>query len=120
MHNFRELHVWKKSRLFVKDVYELSTNFPVEEKFGLVAQIRRASISISLNISEGSGRSTKSFINFLRNAYSSALKVETILILANDLELISEEVLNQFIEKAHEIQKMIFGLIKKLKSDLKQ
>lgn len=66
MHNYKELQIWNKARALVKQVYLLTGNFPTEEKFGLVAQMRRSAISIPSNIAEGSARSTdKDFANFL-------------------------------------------------------
>ncbi len=110
-HNFKKLEVWKKSRIFVAEIYKISADFPKEEKFGLVSQIRRAVVSISLNISEGSGRGTnKDFNNFLNVAYGSALEVENLLILSFDLGFITEAVLSDLITKVNEIQKMINGL----------
>ena len=117
-HNFRNLTVWQRSRLLVKDIYEISQKFPSEEKFGIVSQLRRAAISISLNIAEGSGRSTdRDFKNFLHNAYGSTLEVETILILCSDLGLISESEQNGLVEKADELQRMLNALIKKLSAN---
>lgn len=114
-HNFKKLEVWKKSRAFVAEVYKISAGYPKEESFGLISQIRRAVVSISLNISEGSGRGTnKDFSNFLNIAYGSALEVENLLYLSFDLGYIREEVMNSFVEKVNEIQKMINGLQDKL------
>jgi four helix bundle protein len=56
MHNFKELLVWQKSRILVKDVYELMASLPNTEKYGIISQIQRAVISIPANIAEGSGR----------------------------------------------------------------
>lgn len=110
-HNFKNLEVWKKSRALVLSIYEVSALFPQDEKFGIIAQIRRAIVSISLNISEGSGRtSNKEFSHFLDIAYSSSLEVETILYLCFDLKYISELKLNDLVIKLNEIQKMINGL----------
>lgn len=111
MHNFKKLTVWEKTRDFVKDIYELSFCFPNEEKYGLTSQIRRAVVSISLNIAEGSGRTNKEFAHFLRIAYSSALEVETLLLLTFDLQFISQKQLKVETEKVDQIQKMIFSLI---------
>ena len=58
MHNFKELIVWQKARSLVKDVYLLTKKYPKEEWFGLTQQIRKAAVSISSNIAEGSGRGT--------------------------------------------------------------
>ncbi len=114
-HNFKNLEVWKKSRAFVADIYVVSAAFPNDEKFGLVSQIRRAAVSVSLNISEGSGRGTnKDFIRFLDIAYGSALEVENLIYLCFDLQLLSEEKSDKLIEKVNEIQRMINGLQDKL------
>lgn len=114
-HNFKNLEVWKKSRKFVADVYTLSARFPSEEKFGVIMQIRRATISISLNISEGSGRGTnKDFSHFLDMAYGSAMEVENLLYLCFDLKFIKEEEQNKLVEQVNEIQRMINGLQDKL------
>ena len=99
----------------VKEIYLISQRFPAEEKFGIVSQLRRAVISISLNIAEGSGRSTdKDFKSFLHNAYASALELETILILCRDLGLITENEQNDLVEKADKMQRMLNVFIKKL------
>lgn len=64
-HNFKELSVWQKSRVLVKEIYLISQDFPSSEKFGLTTQIRRAAISISANIAEGCGRnSDKELVKF--------------------------------------------------------
>lgn len=110
-HNFKNLEVWKKSRAFVAEVYVVSADFPNDEKFGLISQIRRAVVSISLNIAEGSGRGTnKDFVRFLDFAYGSALEVENLIYLCVDLKHLSEEKSIELIDKVNEIQRMINGL----------
>ena len=65
MKGFRNLHVWTKSHQLTLDIYKATQQFPKEELFGLVSQLRRASASIPTNIAEGSGRkSEKEFIQF--------------------------------------------------------
>ena len=59
MHNFKELKIWQKGRALVKEIFLLTQNFPKEEQFILVVQMRRASVSIPANIAEGSGRGSK-------------------------------------------------------------
>jgi len=100
----------------VKDIYHLTEVFPDTERFGLVTQMRRSSVSIPSNIAEESGKSSnKGFIRFLEMARSSAFELETQLILAHDLRFISEEKLSDLQGKLEEIQKMIFGFEKKIK-----
>lgn len=85
-HNFRELYIWKDSMNLVKKVYILTAQLPKDERFGLVSQINRSSISIPSNIAEGSGRTTeKEFVRFLEIAMSSSYELETQLILTNEL-----------------------------------
>ena len=118
MHNFKELIVWKKARVLVKDIYILIADFPNEEKFGLSSQIKRAVVSIASNIAEGAGRgSDKDFIRFLDMANGSAFELETQLYLSFDLQFIDEENLNKFLEQLSEIQKLIYGFKAKLISN---
>ncbi|MBN2273318.1 MAG: four helix bundle protein [Bacteroidales bacterium] len=66
MHNFKELKIWQKSRELVKAAYLCTSKFPNEEKYGLVTQIQRTSVSIPTNVAEGSGKSSdKDFARFL-------------------------------------------------------
>ena len=108
MNNFKKLIVWQRAREFVKDIYQITGKFPKEEMFGLTSQIRRATVSIALNIVEGSGRGTdKDFAHFLDIAFSSALEVEAQIILSFDLEFITNEESELLNLKIQEIQKMI-------------
>ena len=76
----------------VKDVYMRTSNFPKSEMFGLTDQIRRASVSVPANISEGSARkNTKEFKHFLRISFGSLAELETLLILATDLEYLTTQ-----------------------------
>jgi four helix bundle protein len=110
MHNFKELKIWISGRSFVKDTYKITKGFPSEEQFVLTSQMRRAAISIPSNISEGAGRNTdKEFSRFLDIANGSAFELETQLYLSFDLEYISEEVLDSYLEKIQKIQKMIYS-----------
>lgn len=120
MHKFKELIVWQKSRVFVKQIYNLVKNFPDDEKFGLTLQMKRAAISIPSNIAEGAGRGTdKDFIRFLDIANGSAYELETQLYLSYDLEFISEENLNNYLLEITEIEKLIYGFKTKLENNSK-
>lgn len=95
LYSFEKLDVWKLSRKLNKNIYQISEKFPYNEKFGLTSQIRRASVSVSSNIAEGSSR--KSGIEqarFTEFAFGSLLEVLNQLILASDLDFINEQVLN--------------------------
>ncbi len=118
MHNFKNIIAWQKARALVKDVYLLLKKFPKEELYDLVSQIRRAVISIPSNIAEGSGRgSNKEFSRFLDIAIASSYEMETQLILSFDLNYISEGELNLISEKTSEVQKLIYGFQKTLKTE---
>ena len=91
-YGFERLNVWQNSRELAKNVYLLTKTFPQDERFGIVSQMRRAAISISSNIAEGSSRSTaEDQAHFYNIAYSSAIELLNQLILALDLEYIQEE-----------------------------
>jgi four helix bundle protein len=116
MHNFKELIVWQKARKLVKDVYLTISLFPEDEKYGLISQIRRASVSIPANIAEGAGRNTdKDFGRFLDIANGSCFELETLLILAVDLDYLSKSKYDIILKDIEEIQKMIYGLRNKIK-----
>lgn len=91
MHNFKELHIWQRSRTLAKLVYALTSKFPGTEQYGFVSQINRASLSISSNIAEGAGRNNdKDFKRFLDIAIGSAFELESQLIISVDLGFVSE------------------------------
>ncbi|MEL1255852.1 four helix bundle protein [Flavobacterium sp. DGU38] len=107
MHQFKELLIWKKSRLFCSKIYNVTANFPNEEKFGITNQLRRAAVSIPSNIAEGSSRnSNKDFARFLEIAIGSAYEVETQLLISSDLGFINEENIIELINLLEEITKM--------------
>lgn len=119
MHNFRELSVWQRARKLNQVIYKVTKGFPDSESYGLVSQMRRASISIASNIAEGSSRnSNKDFSRFIRIALGSAFELETQLILSADLKLTAENKLDDVIVEINEIQKMLRGLDKRLMSNV--
>ncbi|TDO73656.1 four helix bundle protein [Flavobacterium chryseum] len=107
MHQFKELLIWKKSRLFCSKIYSITSTFPNEEKFGITNQLRRASVSVPSNIAEGSSRnSNKDFARFLEIAIGSAYEVETQLLISSDLGFMNEESTTELINMLEEITKM--------------
>ena len=89
MHNIEELKIWNKAMDLAVQVYELSSKFPSDERFGLMSQVRRCAVSIPSNISEGAGRNTKGeFKQFLGIANGSAYELQTQLIIANKLNFL--------------------------------
>jgi four helix bundle protein len=89
---------------------------PDDEKFGLISQIKKCSISISSNIAEGAGRnSQKEFIHFLSITNGSTTELETQLILASRLNFVENKIIEPLLDKCIEIRKMNFALQKSLK-----
>ena len=106
-HNFREMTIWKEGLEIARRTYRFTAELPDNEKFGLVSQMNRCSISIPSNIAEGSGRtSDKEFIHFLNISLSSTYELETQLPLCGDL--FSADT-NEIISKLQNLQKMIGG-----------
>lgn len=111
---YKDLIVWQKAIELVKEIYQLTTNFPADEKFGLTSQIKRAVISIPSNIAEGWGRkSTQNYIQFLRISRGSLFELETQIMISKELKIISDcEKIDLLIL---EISKMLNALINKLR-----
>lgn len=87
--NYKNLEIWNLSYELVLDIYKASEGFPESEKGNITSQLRRAAVSITLNIAEGSSRKTKkSFLQFYEYAYGSAKEVEVLLMLCRDLNYI--------------------------------
>lgn len=108
MHNFKELEIWKRSRLFSSLIYNITSKFQDEEKFGLTNQLRRASISVTSNIAEGSSRnSNKEFGRFLEIAIRSYYKIETQLLISLDLKFTLSNEIENLLSELDEIIKMI-------------
>ena len=118
MHNYRELKIWQRSMDFVERIYEVSSKFPKEEKYGLTAQIRSCVVSIPSNISEGAGRGTnKQFKRFLEFSMGSINEVQTQIELAYRVRYLSQEIYEPLIDEALQIYKMVLGFYNSLKDD---
>ncbi|MDP3003319.1 MAG: four helix bundle protein [Bacteroidales bacterium] len=117
MKDFRTLKVWEKSHQFTLQIYSLSRNFPKDELFGLVSQIRRASSSIAINIAEGCGRGSDSdFARFLQMSMGSASETEYLILLCADLDYFSQDVKDKLLLDIQEIKKMLSTLIIKIRN----
>lgn len=111
--SFEKLIVWQKARALSVKIYNTTKQFPSEEKFGLISQMRRCSISISSNIAEGTGRhSFKDKARFTEIAYSSSLELLNQLILSSDLEFIAKEKYLDIRKDIKEVNAMLDGLYK--------
>ena len=112
-YSFEKLEVWKESIQLVKMIYALTNPFPKEEKFGLVNQLRRAVVSISSNLAEGTSRTTsKDKAHFTTMSFSSAMEVLNQLIISKELQFISEEDYLEVRKKISKITNMLNSLRK--------
>ena len=115
--SYRDLNVWQNSMNLVEDVYKMTANFPKEEKYGLISQIRRCSVSIPSNISEGFMRkSTKEYIQFIYISLGSLGELDTQMEIAVRLKFMEEQ--KDFNEKLLLIRKQLFSMVKSLKTRL--
>ena len=113
--SFRDLEVWQISMQLAEDVYSLVRRLPVEERFALSAQIRKAAVSIPSNIAEGSGYGTnRRYVHHLRIANGSEAELQTQLELAERLGFAAPEEISPLIERASRVGRMINRLIRSL------
>jgi len=110
---FEQLDVYQVARLYVKNVYVLSDKFPQKEDFALTSQIRRAAVSITSNIAEGTSRfSVKDKSHFIEIAYGSLMETYSQLQVATDLGYISHESIAQIAPLVIELRNKLSGLRK--------
>ena len=117
MQDFKKLKVWEKSHDLTLRIYELTSQFPREEIYGLTSQIRRSCASIPTNIAEGCGRgSSADFARFLQIAIGSANETEYFILLARDLKYLNANQYAELINTTIEVGKMLTALLKRLKT----
>ena len=111
IYSFEKLEVWKEARELVVWIYSITKEYPSEEKFGLVTQLRRAAVSVVSNLAEGSSRkSAKDQAHFSQIAYSSLLEILTQLILSGDLHFIPEDTVTEGRSKIENLTMKIAAL----------
>ena len=117
--SYRQLKVWQRAMDLAEQCYTVTRPYPVEERYSLVSQIRRAAVSIPANIAEGQGRShTKEFLNHLSMARGSLMEVETLLQLSLRVGFLSEESLTSLLDVSAEVSRMLTGLRHALEAKL--
>src|SRR3954462_12744378 len=113
--NYKDLVVWQKGIALAKAIYQLTSRFPNDEKFGLISQMRRAAVSIPSNIAEGQARhSTGEFIQFISNAEGSVAEPETQLEIAADPGYCTAAQTERVLSLAEEVRKMLNALRRRL------
>jgi four helix bundle protein len=111
------LFVWQRGVELVTQVYRVSRHFPTEEKYGLVSQIRRASVSVPANIAEGYGRGLHApYLNHLSLASGSLAEVDTELVIASNLKYAPDESLSAIRSETAELQKMLWTMRRKIEA----
>ena len=115
--DYKDLIVWQKGRLLVKEAYSLIRKLPKEEQYGLAAQMQRSAISIPSNIAEGYGRNYRTdYIRFLNIARGSCYELETQLILCEDLGYLTEKQIANSISTLRDVECLLNALIRKLEA----
>ena len=119
MKTFRDLQVWQKAHHLALEVYRLTRSFPADERYGLVAQMRRASVSIAANIAEDHRRQSKrEFLHFLNIAHGSLDELQYYILLACDLGYLTTPASEQCAVLAQDVGKMLNGLRSHIKKEV--
>lgn len=115
INKFEDLEAWQISHRFVTDIYKITKDFPKEEQYGLVSQLRRAALSITANIAEGFSRyHFKDKIRFYYNSRGSLSEVRNCIILAHDLNYLNKDYYFKLLDDSERVLKLINGLIRSI------
>lgn len=116
--SYRDLIVWQKAMDLSVEIYRIGESFPDDERFGLVSQVCRSSVSVVANIAEGFGREAKrDFVRFLRISQGSLKETETHLLLSARLGMIDDKAIECGLSLSAEIGKMLRSLIAKIEQE---
>ena len=119
MGTYRDLLAWQKGIQLAKAVYQLTANYPSDERFGLTNQMRRCSVSIPSNIAEGFGRgSDKELVQFLYVSLGSSNELDTQLTISYELSFITEDKFKEIEYQNNKVNKMLQSLIYRRKKGL--
>lgn len=110
-YSFERLEVWQDSKELLKEIYSLCSNYPKDEKYALVSQMKRAALSVVSNIAEGSSRkSNKDQAHFYQIAYSSTIELLAQLIVSNEMNIIDEDEYKKCRDKVEKVTNKINAL----------
>jgi four helix bundle protein len=113
--NYQDLIAWQKAMDLAVVVYEVTGEFPMEERYGLTSQLRRAAVSVPSNIAEGQGRGREGdFHRLLGIAHGSVREIETQAILAGRLGLLRDDLRARVLDLASEVGRLVTGLSRSL------
>jgi four helix bundle protein len=119
--SFRDLKIWQRGLAIAKAIYAVARGLPVEERFAMANQLRRAAVSVPTNIAEGSRRThPKDFAHFLNIAEGSAAELESLLVLTVELGYQRAEVIDPLVARLDELRRMIVGFRRALEKQEKQ
>jgi four helix bundle protein len=111
MKTHKNLEVWTKSIDFITKLYKITTQFPVNEQYGITGQIRRAAVSVPTNIAEGAARNhRKEYVQFITISLGSASELETLLMISRNLNYINAELYLDLTNELSIIMKMLINL----------
>ena len=111
----KRLHAWQVAMMLVKEIYETTQGFPVQERYGLTLQMRRAAVSIPSNIAEGAARTgPREFAHFLSNARGSLAELETQLLIARELGYMNDSSI--VFEHLERVSQMLTGLHRSIRA----
>ena len=108
--NFEKLTVYQKSLRFVEEIYVLTKKFPVDERFGLISQLKRASVSIPANIAEGSVKTKKDFKRYIDISKGSVCECVALLDLSVRIAYLEKEIFRKLKMELDELSRMLTGL----------
>ena len=118
--SYRDLEAWKRALLLVADVYRVTRQLPTDERFGLTAQMRRAAVSVTSNIAEGYGRSTRGeYLNHLSIARGSLYELESLCEVCQVLSLLTTEDLTTVGQNLIHVRRLLRRLIEALRREKK-
>jgi four helix bundle protein len=115
MQSYKDLIIYQKSYKLALEIYQVTKDYPKEEIYGLISQMRRSAVSIPCNIAEGYRRGhRKEYIQFLYMAHGSCGELETLLSLSFDLGLIDKDAFDRLYLMQEEVSRLLYGLISSL------
>ena len=117
MRDFKKLKIWQKGFEIAKKTYKLTSNFPKEERFGIVFQINKSAVSIPSNVAEGSSRSSdKDYSRFIKISLGSSFELETQLLISAASGFGEEKLRSEILKELDEEQKMLISFMNTLKT----
>jgi len=115
MKTVEDLDVYKKAHLFTLALYNTTTSFPTEERYGLCSQIRRAAVSINANLMEGAHRATRrEYHHFASISRGSTGELKYLLLVSHDLGYVGEAEYLELLNTADEISRMLDAMMRSL------